>query len=40
MTVITISKKPNLINYNNAPWTKTKLLKKKKEQNKEHQIQT
>lgn len=27
ITIITITKKPKLINYNNAPLTKTKLLK-------------
>lgn len=27
ITIITITKKPNLINYNNAPLTKTQLIK-------------
>lgn len=30
ITIITISKKPKLINYNNAPLTKANTLKKKK----------
>lgn len=38
MTVITISKKPNLINYNNAPWTKTQLFKKKKKNKTKNNI--
>lgn len=39
ITIITISKKPKLINYNNAPLTKANTLKKKKKSSKLNKIE-